>query len=175
MVNLNPPEYPAGKFELDEAQCKAQRAESIEGIRVSPKVLRELVSDLSGTQLDLKYRNWTVRQIVHHLADSQMNAFIRVRLALTEDHPTIKPYDETKWSQLDDSRMAKLSTSLEILAGVHTRWALMLERLDEASFARTFYHPESKRNSTVDRANAMYVWHMRHHTAQIEWIKANRL
>ena len=118
-----------------------------------------------------RYRKWTVRQIVHHLADSHLNAFVRFRLALTEDRPTIKPYDETRWSELADSRSAEVELSLRLLESLHARWAVLLRSLTDADFERTYFHPEHQREFRLDEVLALYAHHGRHHSGQIGWLR----
>ena len=130
------------------------------------------MSGLADGQLDTTYRSWTIRQIAHHLADSHLNSYVRFKLALTEERPVIKPYDESRWSTLVDAQGAGVAASLAIL---HSRWAALLRSLDTDAFARSFYHPESHENVPLWRALAYYVWHARHYTAQIEWVKHHKL
>ncbi len=130
---------------------------------------------MSHEQLYTTYRNWTIRQIAHHLADSHLNSYVRFKLALTEERPTIKPYDEGRWSLLADAQRASIEPSLQLLHGLHLRWAHLLRSLTPDAFQRSFYHPESKEVVPLWRALAYYVWHARHHTTQIEWTKKHRL
>lgn len=173
-----PPQWPAGPFiggdAHDDRQCEAW----IREIEHAPARLREAVSGLSNTQLDTKYRNWTIRQIVHHVADSHMNAYVRFKLALTEERPTIKPYDETRWSLLTDAQRADVEPSLKLLESLHSRWAYLLRSLAPHAFERLFHHPEAFYGREVVplwHALAVYAWHGRHHTAQIEWVRQHRL
>ena len=126
------------------------------------------VSDLTDAQLDTPYRpgGWTVRQVVHHLADSHLNAYIRFRLALTEDEPTIKPYNENAWAHLPDAEQSPIAPSLQILGGLHTRWALLLRSLSQAQLHRYFLHPENGL-MRLDKTIGSYGWHSRHHLAHI--------
>jgi uncharacterized damage-inducible protein DinB len=161
--------YPIGKFAWAGKLAAQERREKIEAIAALPKNLRAAVKGLSEAQLDTPYRDggWTVRQVVHHLADSHLNAYVRVRLALTEDVPQVKPYKEAKWAELEDARTAPIAVSLEMLDALHARWAMLLKSLKESDFARTFTHPEHKGPLTLDWILAMYAWHGRHHTAHI--------
>jgi uncharacterized damage-inducible protein DinB len=161
------PRYPVGRFAAPEAVTPVDRATFIDQIAETPARLRDAVSGLDGALLDTPYREggWTVRQLVHHVADSHMNAYTRFRLALTEDTPTIKPYDQEAWSRLPDSRLA-IDVSLRIIDAVHERWVTMLRGLSESDFARAYFHPESGR-TTLDQALAQYAWHGRHHTAHV--------
>jgi uncharacterized damage-inducible protein DinB len=161
--------YPIGRFDV--TGVISTRAEQIETIRLLPLLLRAAVYDLSDAQLDTPYREggWTVRQLVHHIADSHANAYIRFKLALTEDNPTIKPYEEAAWAMLPDSSLL-IDPSLAIADGVHARLAALLTSLSEADFERTFLHPVLG-PMTVARNLAMYDWHSRHHLAHITTLR----
>jgi uncharacterized damage-inducible protein DinB len=148
-----------------------RRQELIGQIEELPTGVRQLVAPLSESQLDTRYKNWTVRQIVHHLADSHLNAFVRFRVALTEDRPTIKPYDETRWAELFDSKTADVELSLRLLESLHARWVLVLRSLTDADLERTYFHPEHGREFRLDEALAMYAHHSRHHAGQIAWLQ----
>jgi uncharacterized damage-inducible protein DinB len=160
--------YPVGPCEYPASVSPDERKPHMQEIAALPVRLREAVGGLDQQQLDTPYRpgGWTVRQVVHHLADSHMNAFSRFRLALTEPEPTIKPYDEKMWAELADSRMAAVDTSLALLEGLHRRWITMLESLSDSDFARTFRHPEIG-TLRLDTYLATYGWHCRHHVAHI--------
>ena len=140
----------------------------IQEIADTPANLRASVAGLSAEQLDTPYRpgGWTVRQVVHHVPDSHMNSYVRFRLALTEDEPTIKPYDESRWAELADSRTARIETSLALLESLHERWVLLLRSLSPADFRRQFRHPELGVVS-LEKNLALYAWHGRHHVAHI--------
>ncbi len=161
--------YPVGKFNSEVPITTASRAAAIADLAALPANLRAAVAGLTDAQLDTPYRpdGWTVRQVVHHLADSHLNAYTRVRLALTEDNPTIKPYEEQKWAELPDAKSAPAEVSLGILDGAHHRWVSLLRTLTDADLARTVFHPGSGRTMTVDFLTAMYAWHCRHHVAHI--------
>ncbi len=167
------PQFPAGTFVADETHDDRRREVWIDEIERAPRRLREAVSGLSDEHLDTRYRNWTIRQIVHHLADSHLNIYARFKLALTEEQPTIKPYDESRWSLLADARGADVEPSLRLLEGLHARWVYLLRSLAPDAFKRSFYHPENREVVPLWRALAYYVWHARHHTAQIEWVKTH--
>lgn len=159
------PRYPIGKFDPDSG---AARHEHIQTIRELPAKLAAAVRGLSDEQLDTPYRvgGWTLRQTVHHVADSHVNSLCRFKLALTEnDPPTIRPYYEDRWAELADSKLP-VDISLRLIEGVHARWAALLESMTDEQFARTFIHPESGHWKLED-ALAMYAWHSRHHTAHI--------
>jgi len=170
-----PPQYPAGPFVADVGHDDRRRLAWIDAIERAPARLREAVSGLSDPQLHSKYRNWTVRQIVHHVADSHLNSYVRFKLALTEERPTIKPYDESRWSVLADAERADVAPSVALLESLHARWTFLLRSLTPAEFERSFYHPGTQETMPLWRALAYYVWHARHHTSQIEWVRTHRL
>ena len=160
--------YPIGKFPIEGAVTPEKMREWIDQIAEAPARLRESVAGLSKEQLDTPYRpgGWTVRQVVHHLPDSHLNSYCRFRLALTEDEPTIKPYDEVLWTELRDARTAPIELSLDLLDALHRRWVVLLRSLGEADWPRRFRHPElGVRN--LRQTLAMYAWHGRHHVAHI--------
>ena len=161
-------QYPVGKFEKKAAFTTAQRAEAIEAIAAAPGNLRTAVNGLSAGQLDTPYRpdGWTIRQVVHHVPDSHLNAYIRTKLALTESEPTIKPYKEDLWAKLEDSRSTPIDVSLSLLDAVHHRWVLLLRSLAPADIARAFRHPEMGLMD-LDTQIQLYDWHGRHHVAHI--------
>ncbi len=170
-----PPQYPAGPFVANDTDDDRRRGAWIDEIDCAPTRLREVVSGLADEHLDRKYRNWTIRQIVHHLADSHLNSYVRFKLALTEERPTIRPYDETRWSLLADAQRAAIEPSLQLLEGLHARWVYLIRAVPPDGFARSFYHPENQEVVPLWRALAYYAWHARHHTAQIEWVKTHTL
>jgi uncharacterized damage-inducible protein DinB len=170
-----PPDFPAGPYVAEASLTAARRGELIAEIGRLPTRVRELVADLRAAQLDTRYKNWTVRQIVHHLADSHLNAFVRYRLALTEERPTIKPYDESRWAELPDTKSADVQLSLKLLEALHARWVLLLSAMSDADFRRSYWHPEYQREFSLAEALGLYAHHGRHHTAQIEWVRTNRL
>ena len=160
--------YPVGKHQRPETLNAAQRQAAIETIAAAPRAMREAVRGLDDAQLDTPYRpeGWTVRQVVHHVPDSHMNAYTRTKLALTETTPTIKPYDESAWAMLEDSRSTPIETSLTLLEMLHDRWVRILRSMNAADFARTLNHPENGVMS-LDQLLALYDWHGRHHVAHI--------
>jgi uncharacterized damage-inducible protein DinB len=162
------PRYPIGTFEAPLVYDPVVRAGFIQQIAETPGRLRDAVAGLSETQLDHPYREggWTVRQVVHHLPDSHMNSYLRFKLAVTEDQPTIKPYDEAQWARLPDAATADVEVSLSLLEALHSRWVLFLRGLGEAQFSRTFRHPELGTVS-LDHSLALYAWHGRHHVAHV--------
>ncbi len=159
--------YPIGKFERHSEIMPELRVEFIQTIEDLPAKLREAVAGLSDEQLETPYRpeGWTLRQTVHHVADSHINLFIRFRLALTEDVPTIRPYEEAEWAKLPDAKMP-LEDSFKIIEGVHSRLTMMLKSLTDEQFARKLIHPESG-EWTIEAMLGLYDWHSKHHTAHI--------
>ena len=161
--------YPIGKLALPPLPlADSQRRALIDEIAAAPAAMQKAARGLTEAQLDTPYRpgGWTVRQVVHHVADSHMNAYVRCKLALTEQAPTIKPYDEAAWAALADSRETPVKTSLSLLDALHVRWVAVLRSLAASDFLRTFMHPESGVN-TLDRMLVMYAWHGKHHTAHV--------
>ena len=160
--------YPIGKYEAKNLLTPAERAEAIVQIAEAPKRLRDAVGGLSGGQLDTPYRpsGWTVRQVAHHIPDSHMNAYTRMKLALTEDEPTIRPYEEQLWAELADSRETPVEVSVALLEFLHLRWEVLLRSLQLPDFARTLRHPVVG-VMTLDNLIHHYAWHGRHHVAQI--------
>jgi len=163
--------YPIGRFERPTSSGSAERASRIANLAALPANLRSAVRGLTEAQIDSPYRpgGWTVRQLVHHVADSHMNGYMRVKLALTEQNPVIKPYAEGAWAELPDSRLP-IELSLGILDGVHARLDALLRSLTPEQFARPFLHPASG-PQTIDVWCALYDWHSRHHTAHITMLR----
>ena len=168
MTTTTDPRYPVGKFEKPEGYTDASRRAAIDEIAALPANLRKAVTGLTDTQLDTPYREggWTVRQVVHHLADSHVNAYIRMRFTITEDKPTVKPYDENIWANLPDAKSGPVAHSLSILDGLHARWAALLRSRTAEEFNRAFVHPQYGER-TLDWNVALYAWHSRHHAAHI--------
>ena len=162
------PRYPIGKMEMPKEISPAKRLQAIESIAQTPKNLREAVRGLTDAQLDTPYRDggWTVRQVVHHLPDSHMNAYVRLKLALTEVKPTIKPYEESAWAELADSKGAPIEASQRLLEALHERWDRVWRSLKAEDFSRPLVHPENGERS-IDWLLFVYEWHGRHHVAHI--------
>jgi hypothetical protein len=162
------PRYPVGRYQAPDVITAAERSPWIRQIETLPSSLKEAVAGLSDTQLNTPYRagGWTVRQVVHHLPDSHLNSYTRFRLALTEDSPAIKPYDEAAWAELPDAKSGPIAPSLALLDGLHMRWAALLHSLDDADYARTFKHPELG-EIRLDWTLGLYAWHCRHHLSHI--------
>ena len=165
------PDHPAGPFELIPEYDAARRTGLVDGIRSTPGDLRQALDGLGEEQLDTKYRNWTIRQITHHLADSHLHSLIRFKWALTEDHPTIKAYEEADWVELEDCRSGSVEPALAMLDGLHAKWVQVLDSMTEAQFSRTFHHPQTDESVTLWTALNYYPWHGRHHTGQILWLR----
>lgn len=170
-VNDLDPRYPAGRFVKPEVITPDDRVEAIALLAELPEMLRNAVDGLDSAQLNTPYREggWTVRQVVHHIADSHMNAVIRLKLALTEDWPTIKPYDEKAWATLHDSG-APMEWSLELVESLHARWVMLLQSLNDEQWQRGFQHPENG-PMTVEVMTLVYAWHSRHHVAHITHLR----
>ena len=162
------PRYPIGKFSYTGPLTAEQKQECLNNIEQTPARLRTALSGLSDQQLNTPYRDggWTLRQLAHHVPDSHMNSYVRFRLALTENEPVIKPYDEKRWAELSDARTAPIEVSLALLEALHARWAPWLSTLSEADWNRSFRHPELGPISLKNNA-ALYAWHGRHHIAHI--------
>jgi hypothetical protein len=160
--------YPIGRFDFSQTIDPAAVPELIQAIEALPAQLTGAVSGLAQEQLDTPYRpgGWTVRQTVHHVADSHMNSFIRFRLALTETEPTICPYQQELWAELTDTRTAPVDLSLRLIESLHARWTIVLKSMPAADFSRTFRHPELG-PVRLDTNLALYSWHGKHHTAHI--------
>ncbi|HYG97889.1 MAG TPA: bacillithiol transferase BstA [Terriglobales bacterium] len=162
------PRYPIGRFQPPSGMSDQHRHEFISEIAEAPEKLRKALVGLSDAQLDTPYREggWTVRQVVHHMFDSHVNAYVRFKLALTEDEPTIKPYDEALWADLPDARTAPAELSVSLLDNLHKRWVLMMRAMSDTGWARRFQHPE-RGIMSLDFTLALYAWHGRHHVAHI--------
>jgi hypothetical protein len=165
--------YPIGKFLKPQVFSKELISHNIEVIGHFPALLNDEVLHLSEEELKLMYRpdGWNIAQVVHHTADSHMNAFVRFKLALTESTPTIKPYRENLWAQLPDSSNAPIEASLKILEGMHFRWSMLLRTLSEKDFEKKYMHPEQNREITLFEGLAMYAWHCKHHLAHVQQAK----
>jgi uncharacterized damage-inducible protein DinB len=160
--------YPIGKAEMEPELTPERRRELIGQLEAMPDRLREAVAGLNAEQLDTPYRpgGWTVRQVIHHVPDSHLNAYIRCKWALTEDRPTIKTYEEARWAELPDSRSAPIEVSLALLENLHRRWVALLRALPAADFARAIQHPEWGLVN-LDQLLGLYAWHGRHHVAHV--------
>jgi hypothetical protein len=165
--------YPIGKFDKTRGpHTPEERKTLVDAVAQLPEQLRQAVNGLNGKQLDTPYRDggWTVRQVIHHIADSHMNAYVRYKLALTEENPTIKPYHENLWAELPDSRFTPIDVSLALVENLHARWVVLLRSLKPEDWTRTFTHPENGVMS-LDLTLGLYRWHGAHHTAHITGLR----
>ncbi|HKD03172.1 MAG TPA: bacillithiol transferase BstA [Terriglobales bacterium] len=165
---MSDPRYPIGKFTYSQPPSESERQKLIADIEHAPQALRAAVAGLTAQQMETPYREggWTVRQVVHHVPESHMNAYIRFKLALTEDEPTIKPYMEDRWAQLDDIRSTPPEVSLALLDNLHNRWVRVLRAIKPEEWKRTFRHPELG-IVPLEKNLALYSWHGQHHVAHI--------
>lgn len=165
--------YPIGPFVAPPRISASERITLIDQLAACPAELRRAISGLAEAQLDTPYRpgGWTVRQVVHHVPDSHLNAYVRMKLALTEDEPTIRTYEEARWAELPEARTASPEVSLALLEALHARWTLLLRSLEPPQFARAYLHPENGR-MPLDTALAMYAWHSRHHVAHVAALRS---
>ena len=170
------PRYPVGKFVMESDVTPAKREAAIAEIDATPAKLRAAVSGLDDTQLDTPYREggWTIRQVAHHVPDSHLNAYIRLKLALTETEPTIKPYEEQHWAELADSKTMPIAVSLDLLDALHKRWMVVVRSMKDTDFARTFVHPAFPKPMTLDTILFMYAWHGRHHVAHVTEVRKRK-
>lgn len=167
------PRFPIGPFAPPTKVTERDRARWVDDLARAPQALREALQGLDDAQLATPYRagGWTVRQVAHHLADSHVNGFIRFKVALTEDHPTIKPYREAAWAELVDSKTVPVSVSVQLLAALHERWNAVLVAMSPGDWQRTYFHPEKNAAVTLESALALYSWHSRHHVAHITTLR----
>ncbi len=163
------PQYPVGRYHREGPLDPGRRNELIGEIAALPEQLRSAVAGIDDAEWSTAYRDggWTLRQVVHHIADSHINAYVRCRLALTEDRPTIKPYLEARWADLPDVALIAPGVSLDLLAALHLRWAAMLRAVPPSEFGREIHHPEQQRYISLDEMVALYAWHGRHHLGHI--------
>ena len=167
--------YPIGKFTPPQDITPALRTQAIDTIAELPAKFRAAVNGLKDAQLDTPYRDggWTVRQVAHHVPESHMNAYVRLKLALTEKEPTVKPYDEALWAKLPDAKLP-IDVSLDLLDSLHERWVRVWRALQPAEFARTLRHPDHPNLLTVDWLLFLYAWHGRHHTAHVTELRKQK-
>ena len=166
---MNDPRYPVGTWDRRDTLAPDERAAMIDTIAETPRRMRDAVAGLSAEQLETPYRDggWTLRQVVHHVPDSHLNSYCRFKLALTENEPTIRPYDEARWAELSDSVDTPIETSLTLLESLHDRWMRLLRSMKDDDFGRTLNHPEWTKPMTLDTMLSLYGWHGRHHVAHI--------
>ena len=165
--------FPIGRFDPKGELAVGARPAAVDSIAGTPARFRKAIAGLSDAQLDMPYREggWTLRQVVHHVPDSHLNAYVRFKLALTEANPTIRPYDEGRWAELPDTAGTQIGVSLVLLEALHRRWVILLRAMQEADWARTFFHPEHEKSFRLDRILAMYAWHGKHHVAHITGLR----
>lgn len=168
MTETADPRFPVGKFRWEDGAGEAERAEWIAQIAAAPAQFRDALQGLSEEQLDTPYRDggWTVRQLAHHIPDSHINAYVRLKLGLTEDNPVIKPYEEDAWARLDDTSSTPVDVSMTLLDALHQRWVNTLRGVPADAWSRTVRHPE-RGLMRLDQLLALYAWHGRHHVAHI--------
>lgn len=170
MANIvDPLRFPIGIYEAPEIISESDIKGWIDEIEVLPVQMKEVVKGLSEVQLNRTYRpeGWTIKQVIHHVADSHMNSYIRFKLAFTEDNPTIRPYFEDRWAECDEAKNADIEISLNLLEALHKRWVLFLRSMELKDWDRTFYHPENKRTSPLKEVVGLYAWHGKHHLNHI--------
>lgn len=176
MIDIETLKYPIGQFVVPASINKEQLNKWIDDLEKLPEQIESATANLSDEQLDTPYRpdGWTLRQVIHHLPDSHMNAYIRFKLAITEKNPVIRPYQEDLWAQCEEARSGSINVSVSLLRSLHVRWAAFLKTLTGEEFNRTYLHPEHNRTFILKDVLAMYVWHGKHHLAHItETIKRN--
>ena len=174
MSNETDLRYPIGKVEDQIFSNKGGydekvKATYLQDIQMCPSLLENAILNLDEQQLNVPYRDggWTSRQVIHHVADSHMNAYVRFKLALTEENPTIKPYNEAAWAELSDTKKLPVNISLTLLYALHTRWVELMNNMSESDWQRTIFHPEHKREIKLWDMLGTYAWHGKHHTAHI--------
>ncbi len=165
--------YPVGKFEFGKSYTETDNERHIQELEQFPKQLTAIASTFTAEQLDKSYRpgGWSARQIVHHIADSHVNAYIRVKLSITENSPVIKPYDQDLWANLEDSLKLPIECSLHFIESVHLRMVYVLKSVDKTTLQRSYIHPEYNREFKLDELLALYAWHGKHHAGQLKVIK----
>jgi uncharacterized damage-inducible protein DinB len=175
MTTIKDPRYPIGKYK-EQPFSGMQKKQWLSDIKYLPSVMEHVIQNMDAAQLDTPYRDggWTVHQLVHHVADSHMNAYIRFKLGLTEENPTIKPYDENEWAKLADTTTLPVNISLTILHALHLRWYAVLQNMSDDDFRRTVYHPEKQQEITLWTLLGTYAWHGNHHVAHITSLKEQR-
>jgi hypothetical protein len=172
---VSDPRYPIGKLELPKEVTAARRQQAITEIASTPVKIRAAVAGLEDPQLDTPYRDggWTVRQVVHHVPDSHLNAFLRLKMTLTEEKPTIKTYEESQWAELADGKSAPIEDSLKLLDALHARWDRVWQSLKPEHFSRPLIHPDSGEKN-IDWLLFLYEWHGKHHTAHITELRKSK-
>ncbi|HAN97248.1 MAG TPA: metal-dependent hydrolase [Planctomycetaceae bacterium] len=166
---LDPPLFPAGELAPSTSADPRQRLRRIDDLAAFPGRLGELIAGLDDRILERPYRNWTLRQIVHHLADAQLHGYLRFKAALAEELPTIRPFDETAWSARPEARSGPMSPTIDLLMSLYKVWVDLIRQMAPHEWERAYFHPEANAAISLDRALAIYEWHGRHHLAQIVW------
>jgi hypothetical protein len=171
--NLEHLKYPIGRYERPEIYSPQLLEQWVSVLSALPSWMDACIENLDEYQLQTPYREggWTIQQVVHHVADSHMNAYIRLKLALTEDNPTIKPYSESAWAELPDTQAVPVNISVTLLHALHRRVVALLQHMEPGGWERTYYHPEHNRNFPIWEVVAMYAWHSRHHVAHITGLR----
>lgn len=161
--------YPIGRFTFNHANNTRQLKKWIKDIELCPSLMKKATQGLRNSQINTRYRpdGWTVKQVVHHVADSHMNAYIRLKLSLSENIPTIKPYEESLWAEMDDAKKLPVRISLLLLEALHIRWVHVLKNMKPEDFNKKYFHPESNREITLFEFVSMYAWHSKHHVAHV--------
>ncbi len=169
-MNLEALKFPIGKFQFDPDVTRQQVQDWIATIQSFSQEIENIIQPLTTEQLNWRYRpeGWSIKQVVHHLADSHMNAFIRIKLSLTEDAPVIRPYEESLWAELCDGLNNDISASLKIINGVHKKWAYVLNNLSDEQWNKMYFHPQHQRLFSVKEGLGIYDWHCKHHLAHIK-------
>ncbi len=169
MLDINKLRYPIGRYAPPAFISENQLQSWVDEIEQLPSLLRKTTENLSETVLDTPYRpgGWTLKQVIHHLADSHMNSYIRFKLAVTEDKPTIRPYFEDRWAECSDAKDGDINLSLNLLEALHKRWVLFLRSMKLQDWDKTYYHPENKRNIPLKEVVGLYAWHGKHHLNHI--------
>ncbi len=165
--------YPIGRYQKPEARTPELMQEWINVLTLLPSWMDACIENLDEAQLHVPYREggWTIQQVVHHVADSHMNAFIRLKLALTEDNPTVKPYDENAWSQLEDVKQVPVNISVTMLHTIHRRMVTILKNMKETDWERTYFHPQYQKSFPLWEMVALYAWHSQHHTEHVRRLR----
>ena len=171
--NLEQLRYPIGRYQKPEANTPELMREWIAILKALPSWMDACIENLDEAQLQVPYREggWNTQQVIHHVADSHMNAYVRLKLALTEDNPTVKPYAEAEWAKLIDTEIVPVNISVTLLHALHRRMVVLLENMSAADWDRTYYHPDHQRNFPVWELVALYAWHSRHHTEHIKQLR----
>lgn len=171
--NIERLQYPIGRYQKPDNYTPELVQEWINVLQALPSWMDACIENLDEHQLQVPYREggWTIQQVVHHVADSHMNAYLRLKLALTEDNPTVKPYDEKAWAELADVRIVPVNVSTTLLHTIHRRMVAIMQHMKPEDWERTYFHPEHKRSFPVWEMVALYAWHSRHHTAHIRQLR----